>query len=487
MRDTGATAEAERGGACGAAPAQVALARGAGVGPEIADAVLAVLEAAGARIALREVTLGREAGGPGGVPAEALAAIRGAGVLLKGPLDGGAAPGLRSALGLFCAVRRVRSFAPALPSRHPGMDVVVIRETEEDLPCGPEHRQTEDVAQALKRISRPACRRVCRFAFAWAEAADRRRVACVTKANAMPITDGLFREVFGEVAAEHPALSADALLVDTAAARLAEAPERLDTLLAPNLYGDILADLATGLAGHLQLGASARHGTHASVFEPIHGAARPLAGRGAANPSGMLLAAAEMLRHLGQGAAAARVENAWARTIEDGLHTPDLFAQGRSRRRVSTLSFARAVIARLGERPRRLAAAGDGALPLPAPAPEEARGPADRRLAGVDLFVAWPERDGARLAARLDALGAGGLRLRHLANRGETVWPRGEAPALVTDQWRARFTGEPGASTAGVAELMRRAAEAGLEVVKTENLYSYGGVPGFTAAEGETP
>ncbi|MEO0620683.1 MAG: isocitrate/isopropylmalate family dehydrogenase [Pseudomonadota bacterium] len=472
----------------------VALARGAGIGPEISDAVLSVLEAAGARVAVAEVTLGDgESGEP--VGDAALAEISRAGVLLKGPLPGGTGAALRKALGLHCTFRRARSFDPLLPAAHPGMDVVVIRETEEDLPGGPENLQTADVAHCIKRITRPGSERLCRLAFGFAEASGRKRLTCVTKANAMPITDGLFRTVFDETAADHPAVTADAMLIDQAAARLAARPERFDTLLAPNLYGDILSDVAAAVAGHPQLATSVRVGTVATVFEPIHGPAARLAGRNVANPSGLLLAACEMLGALGQTQVALRIENAWARTLEEGLLPSDLLGTAGHRRRLGTIAFARAVIERLGEQPRRMSLARPFALDLtprtafPSLAKPEPQG--GRRLAGVDLTIAWSGEDAEGLAARLTTLTWGGLRLDHVANGEHPVWPPAAASAvgLVTGQWRCRFLTstdrrlhESSDDTTRIADLLGRAAAAGIEIVKIETLYTYGGEPGYSPA-----
>ncbi|MEO1688426.1 MAG: isocitrate/isopropylmalate family dehydrogenase, partial [Pseudomonadota bacterium] len=325
------------------APAPVAVMAGHGVGPEIMEATLRILDAAGARLDLREVRCPSDPKRTDGAMEEAADAARAAGVLLKGPVAGGRSEPLRRGLGLFCHVRRATALDPVVPSRAPGMDLLVIRESEEDVYGGLEHRQTHDVAQCIKLVTRPAAERFVRTAFAWARAAGRSRLTCVTKANVLRLTDGLFHDVFKEIAAENPDMAADHMIADAAAAKLVEAPERFDVIVAPNLYGDILGDLAAQLAGRPALTPSARIGVDAAVFEPVHGPAMPLAGKLVANPAGLLLSAVKMLRFVGQDEASSRVRDAWLRTIEDGVHTPDLHRAGVSKRRVSTRIFTQEV------------------------------------------------------------------------------------------------------------------------------------------------
>jgi isocitrate dehydrogenase len=475
-----------------AAPVRAAILPGDGVGPEIMEATLRILDAAGAPVDAVPVTLGDPRTEDGRADWEAgLARVRETGALLKGPLAGGLSAPLRSDLALYCHIRRATALAPFVPARGPGMDVLVIRESEEDLYCGLEQRQTADVAQCVKLVTRPATERFLRTAFAWARAAGRRRVTCVTKDNVLRLTDGLFHEVFREVAADSPDLQADHMIVDAAAARMAEAPESFDVIVAPNLYGDILADLAAQMAGRPSLTPSVRIGPQAAVFEPVHGTAAHIAGKGAANPSGLILSAVKLLRHLGRGGAARLVRDAWLRTIEDGVHTPDIHRPNMSRRRVGSRAFADAVIERLGERPARLRPSAE-AEPFAAPAcpsvtatPARRPGP-DRRLAGVDLGLVDDALGAEALAARLAPLAPAGLSLERIANRGATVWPvEGGAPtpSLLADQWTCRFAAEPGVAPAAVAELMRRAMEAGLDVARVENLYAFGDVPGWRPFE----
>lgn len=377
-------------------PVPITVAYGDGIGPEITSATIEILAAAGARIAPEPVMMGEavyRAGHGTGIPPEAWESLRRTRVLLKGPMttpQGGGYKSvnvtLRKALGLFANVRPCVAYAPFVASRHPGLDLVVVRENEEDLYAGIEHRQTDEVYQCLKLITRPGCERVIRYAFAYARAYGRSKVTCMTKDNIMKLTDGLFHRVFDEVAAEYPELTAEHMIVDIGAARLADRPEHFDVVVTPNLYGDILSDVAAQLAGSVGLAGSANIGESVAMFEAIHGSAPDIAGKDLANPSGLLNAALMLLVHVGQSDVAARVADAWAATLEAGVVTADI---GDPRGTpVGTQAFARAVIERIGCKPRRLRPARFLGRPQPQADSLYRRRPAARKeLVGVDIFV----------------------------------------------------------------------------------------------------
>src|SRR5712664_3239491 len=210
------------------------------------------------------------------------------------------------------------------------MDVIIVRENEEDLYAGIEHRQTEQVVQCLKLISRPGSEKIVRYAFEYARKHARKKVTCFTKDNIMKMTDGLFHKVFDEIAAEYPEIANEHWIVDIGAAKLADTPAAFDVIVMPNLYGDVLSDVAAQIAGSVGLAGSANIGEHVSMFEAIHGSAPRRAGQNLANPSGLLLGAIMMLVHIGETTVAERVHNAWLRTIEDGVHTYDIYEEGKS-------------------------------------------------------------------------------------------------------------------------------------------------------------
>src|SRR6056297_2011969 len=329
-----------------AAPVTVAMAEGDGIGPEISSAVRQMLEAAGAAVEFEPVAMGEEsflAGASSGIPAAAWNTIREHRVLLKGPITTPQGSGykslnvtLRKSLGLFANVRPCRAWHPHVSTRHPDMDLVIVRENEEDTYAGIEHRQTAEVTQCLKLISSPGSERLIRYAFELARAQGRKRVDCLTKDNIMKLTDGLFHRIFDEVAREYPEIEANHLIIDIGTALIADRPEGFDVVVAPNLYGDIVSDVAAQITGSVGLGGSANIGENFAMFEAVHGSAPDIAGRDIANPSGLLLAALEMLRHVGDKDTAATLQSAWLATMADGLHTADLYREGVSRKRVGT-------------------------------------------------------------------------------------------------------------------------------------------------------
>jgi isocitrate dehydrogenase len=498
------TAARTTGDSSGALPARtIAVAEGDGVGPEITGAVLAILRAADPTLAFDPVVVGLkayEAGASAGYGPEVMKAITRHGVILKGPIttpQGGGYKSvnvsLRKTLGLYANLRPCAAYHPFVETRHPGMDVVIVRENEEDTYAGIEHRQSDEVYQCLKLITRPGCERIVRYAFEYARAHGRRKVTCMTKDNIMKLTDGLFHKVFDEFAPQYPDIAAEHMIIDIGTAKMAVQPERFDVVVTPNLYGDILSDVAAEVAGSIGLAPSSNIGQTCAMFEAVHGSAPDIAGKDIANPSGMLLSAVMMLVHLGRGAPATRIHNAWLRTLEDGIHTADFFRAGVSSRCAGTRAFAEAVIARLGQRPARLPAIDypehdpeSLVHPVGAAAPHRA---AVKRLVGVDVFLNWdgPGRDANALGAQLETLAGPQFKLAMITNRGVKVYPQGLPQTLRTDHWRCRFpaAAEGSATPQAIAALLLRLAETGLDAVKTENLYTFDGERGYSQAQGE--
>ena len=479
-----------------ASPTPIAVAHGDGIGPEIMDATLRILKAAGAPLRYDTVEVGEavyRAGHTSGIAPETWDTIRRHGVLLKAPIttpQGGGYKSLnvtlRKSLGMFANVRPVKSYAPYVASPHPDMDLVIIRENEEDTYAGIEHRQTTEVYQTLKLITRPGSEAICRFAFEYAQAQGRSRVTCMTKDNIMKLTDGLFHKVFDEVAADYPEIEADHRIIDIGAALVGARPGTFDVIVAPNLYGDIISDIAAEASGSVGLAGSANIGASVSMFEAVHGSAPDIAGRGIANPTGLLRGAIMMLDHLNLDRLAESVENAWLATLEAGVHTGDMYDAEASTQKVSTSEFADAVIERLGQAPETLPAARytDSAVRVGVhPTPR-----AEKALVGVDVFLDWDE-DGRQpdvLGARLEAVAAEGLRLKLITNRGVKVYPGGLPETFWTDHWRCRFVATDGAvEPAQVVGLQGGLVEAGLDVIKTENLYTFDGERAYSLAQGE--
>ena len=337
---------------------RITIAKGDGIGPEIMDATLQILKAAGAQLEMDEIEVGENAylkGNTSGISKESWDIIRKNKVFLKAPIttpQGGGYKSLnvttRKSLGLYSNVRPCRSIHPFVKTKHPEMDVVIIRENEEDLYAGIEHQQTDEVVQCLKLISRPGCEKIVRYAFEYAKKYNRKKVTCFTKDNIMKQTDGLFHQVFDEIAAEYPEIINEHWIIDIGAAKLADTPEIFDVIVMPNLYGDVLSDVAAQITGSVGLAGSANIGESCAMFEAIHGSAPRRAGQNLANPSGLLRGAIMMLNHLGQNDIAEKVENAWLKTMEDGTHTYDIFDEKTSKEKVGTTEFAAAAIANIG-------------------------------------------------------------------------------------------------------------------------------------------
>ncbi len=478
----------------------VTVAYGDGIGPEIMQASLQIMVAAGACLDIETVEIGEKVYNRGiaaGIENSAWESLRRTKVFYKAPIttpQGGGFKSLnvttRKTLGLYANVRPVRAYAPFVATKHPQMDVVIIRENEEDLYAGIEHRQTEEVFQCLKLITRPGCEKIIRYAFEYARLNNRKKVTCFTKDNIMKMTDGLFHKVFEEVAVEYPELKADHKIIDIGAAMLADTPENFDVIVTLNLYGDIISDIAAQIAGSVGLAGSANIGESCSMFEAIHGSAPDIAGKGIANPSGLLLSGVMLLVHIGQNEVAERIHNAWLRTIEDGIHTGDIYTDSISKQRVNTNGFADAVIERLGQKPQTFTPVHYAAINKRKPSTHYyvLKPPMKKELVGVDIFLNWQERNAIDLGSKLQRMDGDGLKLIMISNRGQKVWPNGHPETFCTDHWRCRFIAaqENGTITRSqIISLMQRLDTAGFDFIKSENLCTFDGELGFSVAQGQ--
>lgn len=478
-------------------PVKITIAPGDGIGPEIMDATLRILQAAGAAIETESIKVGEQAylsGITSGIPPAAWETLRRNKIFLKGPIttpQGGGYKSLnvtmRKVLGLYANIRPCQSYHPFVATKHPVMDVVIIRENEEDLYAGIEHQQTDEVVQCLKLISKPGTEKIIRYAFEYARTCGRKKVSCFTKDNIMKLTDGLFHKTFNKIGAEYPEIEQEHLIVDIGAARLADTPEQFDVIVMPNLYGDILSDVAAQITGSVGLGGSVNIGNQFALFEAIHGSAPQIAGKNIANPSGLLLAAIQMLLHIEQEEIAALIQNAWLTTMEEGIHTADIYHPETSKSCVGTHEFADAVISRLGRKPGVLQPVSFQQHIQHVHHTYTPETPAAKELVGVDLFIRNANRNASELAGNLKKNKVSGLDLQMITNRGTKVWPEGFPETFCTDHWRCRFTSDSQKPLyyQDVLQLMEQVHQQGLEIIKTENLYTFDGVPGFTAAQGQ--
>jgi isocitrate dehydrogenase len=474
----------------------ITVAYGDGIGPEIMEATLRIIREAGAKIDVETIEVGEQVylrGISSGIEPGAWESLRRTKVFLKAPIttpQGGGYKSLnvttRTTFGLYANVRPCVSYYPFIDTKHPAMNVVIIRENEEDTYTGIEYRQTQDMRESLKLISRSGSERIVRYAFEYARSNKRKKVTCFIKDNIMKMTDGVFHQVFNEVAREYPDLENESWIVDIGAARLADTPEAFDVIVLPNLYGDILSDVAAQIAGSVGMAGSANIGDQCAMFEAIHGSAPPLAGRNLANPSGLLLASVMMLVHIDQPEVATRVHNAWLRTVEDGVHTDEIFVEGVSKQKVGTKEFAQAVIDRLGQQPVTLKAVEYSSSPrkIREQNSTEEQLQSKKELVGVDIFLDWKQGDANTLGAMIQQLNGQGLELMSITNRGAKVWPNGHPETFTTDHWCCRFLSKEPIKHVYISNLLHRVAENGFDYIKTENLYTFDGQAGYSTVSG---
>lgn len=480
----------------------IPVAKGDGIGPEIMDAALHILLEGGAMIEPKFIELGEKvylAGHTSGITAETWEIIRNNRLLYKAPIttpQGGGYKSLnvtiRKSLNLYANVRPVVSYSPVVPSKHPDMNVVIVRENEEDLYAGIEHQQTPEVVQCLKLISRPGCERVVRYAFEYARAYGRQKVTCMTKDNIMKLTDGLFHKVFDEIAAEYPDIENEHWIVDIGIALLADTPTNFDVVVIPNLYGDIASDVTAQVAGSIGLAPSANVGERYAMFEAIHGSAPDIAGKNIANPSGLLLSGINMLVYIGQNEVAERVHNAWLKTIEDRVWTRDIVKKAAGQTgytEVGTKEFAKAIVARLGQKPTLLKPVDYSQAVVSFKKPKLTNVRNDvMQLDGVDLFIANGVLSANELGKKLEQIAGPEFRLIMLSNRGQVVYPGGFPETFCTDHWRCRFqaaAGQDRPTHAAIRNLMVRVEQDGLEWIKLENLYLLNGQRAYTLGQGQ--
>ncbi|MAE59690.1 MAG: isocitrate dehydrogenase [Halobacteriovorax sp.] len=477
---------------------RITVAYGDGIGPEIMKACLRIMKEAGAQLEIDEIEIGEKlylSGNTAGIREEDWKTIVDNKIFFKAPIttpQGGGYKSLnvtvRKTLGLFSNVRPVRSLSPYVETKHPEMNMVIVRENEEDLYAGIEHRQTQEVFQCLKLISRPGTEKIIRFAFEYAKNAGRKKVTCMSKDNIMKLTDGEFHRAFDEISKEYPEIEADHWIIDIGAAKIADTPEDFDVVVMANLYGDIVSDIAAQITGSVGLAGSANIGEECAMFEAIHGSAPMIAGQGVANPSGLLMGGVQMLNYMGQNDIAEKIENAWLTTLEEGVHTFDIYNEQTSTKKVTTEEFADEVIKRLGSKPTKLPAAS---YPKDAKKIEVklSKTPMqEKKLDGVDVFLECQDRNPNNLGEKLiSATNDSDLNLIMITNRGVKVFPNGNPLTFCTDHWRCRFMSDSGKelSNSDVIELLKLINDAGLDAIKTENLYTFDGKRGYSLGQGQ--
>ncbi len=471
----------------------ITIANGDGIGPEIMQAVLHILMKSEAKIRIESIEIGEglyKKKYLSGINQEAWEAIERNKILLKSPVttpQGGGYKSinvtLRKALGLYANIRPSISYYPFVSTKHPKMDLVIIRENEEDLYAGIEYRHTHNMRESVKLISRTGCEKIIRYAFEYAKLNNRKKVTCMTKDNIMKFSDGLMHTVFNEIAKEYPDIINEHYIVDIGSAKIATVPENFDVIVTSNLFGDIISDITAEISGSVGLAGSANIGADFAMFEAIHGSAPDIAGKNVANPSGLLNAAIMMLVHIGQNSVASLIENAWKKTLEDGIHTPDIYDSTISTKKVGTEEFAQAIVKNLGNQPAKMKIANYKAKS--ANKIEKKQFKIDKSeekiLLGVDIFIDIEANSAKIIADKINKIKYNGLSLKAISSKGLKLWPGNEDYLFNSDHWCCRFiTNSNDVSHSDIIKLLLKFNEEKIDFIKVENLYSFNGKIAFS-------
>jgi isocitrate dehydrogenase len=482
---------------------KIAVAKGDGIGPEIMDAVISVFNAAKVPIEYEVVEMGKwvfDKGFSNGMTPEAQETIETLGILFKGPMETPKGKGVKSvnvtARKTWNTYANKRTFQTlhgvdtVFSKAGIPIDITIVRENIEDTYGGIEHMLTHDVALCRRFITRPGSYQVIKYAFEMAKKKGARRITCGHKSNIMKITDGLFLEVFYEVAKEYPELKSDDVIVDDLCMKLVTKPDLFDVVVLTNLQGDIVSDLCAGLVGGLGFAPSANIGDHISIFEAVHGTAPDIMGKNIANPTALLLSGIGMLRHLGLMETSAIIENALLYTLESGIHTGDF--GDKSIPSVNTTTFAEAIISNFGKEP----------VNNPKPILEnkyvtptifkleknpmlETKSDVEEVVVGIDFFIESNEQPtevaNKSLKHTMDI-----VKLVTISNRGTQVWPKGSVFTNLVDQYRCRFEsiGDVPLTQVEILELTKGMMK-DFKVCSYEMLNMFGGKKAYSLAQGQ--
>jgi isocitrate dehydrogenase len=482
---------------------KIAVASGDGIGPEIMNAVLSIFKAAKLPLEFVSVDMGKwvfDQGNSNGMTPEAQQIIESLGILFKGPMETPKGKGVKSvnvtARKTWNTYANKRTFQTlhgvdtVFSKAGIPIDITIVRENIEDTYGGIEHMLTHDVALSRRFITRPGSLQVIKYAFEMARKKGAKRITCGHKANIMKLTDGLFLDVFNEVALEYPELKADDVIVDDLCMKLVSRPDLFDVVVLTNLQGDIVSDLCAGLVGGLGFAPSANIGDHISIFEAVHGTAPDIAGKNIANPTALLLSGLGMLRHLGFMETAILLENALLYTLESGVHTGDF--GDKSTPSLNTTEFANAIIDNFGKKP---AHNPKPFIPNQAPTPTHfklAKNPmlesiedGQVSIMGVDMFIE-SNLQPLEIADKCLHHTAGVFKLVNISNRGTQVWPRGSSFTNLVNQYSCRFesAGDVSVTQEDILELYKRLSR-DFKICSTELLNMWGDKKAYSLAQGQ--
>ena len=478
----------------------ITVAYGDGIGPEIMEAVLLILSEAESNLVVETIEVGHnlyKKEWSSGIAPSSWDSIYRTKVLLKSPTMTPQGKGhkslnvtLRKKLGLYANVRPCISYHPVVNTKYPNLNVVIIRENEEDTYTGIEHRLTGDTYQCSKVITRSGSERICHYAFNYAVVNNRKRVTCLVKDNIMKMTDGIFHKSFLDVAEKYSSIESNHYIVDIGMAKVATNPESFDVIVTTNLYGDIVSDIVAELSGSIGLAGSANIGDNYAMFEAVHGSAPDIAGKNIANPSGLLNAAIQMLLYLKKFDKAELIYNAFLKTLEDGIHTADIYQSSISKRKVSTIDFAKAIVENFGQSPSQLPK-----LVLNVQGNENGIASTSytykpsypvKILVGVDITIGcdYVDLNLDQLIRDLQDIGHDKLEMVLIHNKGLEIWPDGSAIANLSyvDQICCRFYMKNQSDKVlneHINQLLISIDQRKIDVVKIEKLYLYDSQAGF--------
>jgi len=482
---------------------KIAVANGDGIGPEIMEAVIHVFNSAKVPLEYQFVDMGKwvfDKGFSNGMTPEAKATIEDLGILFKGPMETPKGKGVKSVnvtarktWNTYANDRHFQTLSgvdTVFSKAGINIDLTIVRENIEDTYGGVEHMLTQDVALGRRFITRPGSEQVIRYAFEMAKKKGARRITCGHKANIMKLTDGLFLEVFKEVAAEYPELNADDIIVDDLCMKLVSRPETFDVIVLTNLQGDIVSDLCAGLVGGLGFAPSANIGDHISIFEAVHGTAPDIAGKNIANPTSLLLSGLSMLRHLGLMEQAVMIENALLYTLESGVHTGDF--GDKTIPSGNTTQFAQAIFDNFGKLPKtnpRPALKNFEFIPTNSKITVnpmlEGSQKEERKIVGADIFIESNLQPNAiaEIAIKHETEN---LKLIIISNRGTQVWPTGSVYTNLVNQFRLRFeTKEDNIVTQKDVIHLYSTLSNDFSISSLETLNMWAGKKGYSLAQGQ--
>ncbi len=474
----------------------IVVAYGDGIGPEIMEATLNILRKAEARINIESIEIGEKVYARGlssGISRDAWEKVFKNKVLLKAPITTPQGKGYKSlnvtfrkSLGLYANVRPCASFYPFVDSPDSKMDMVICRENEEDLYAGIEYKPSRNTAISHKLITRAGSEKIIRYAFEYARKNGRKKVTCMVKDNIMKIADGMFHDIFKHIATNYPQIESNSIIVDIGSARIASRPSDFDVVVTLNLYGDIISDIAAEVSGSIGLGGSSNIGDDFGMFEAVHGSAPDIAGKGIANPSGLINGAILMLEYIGQYDVASKIKNAWLKTIEDGIHTGDIYREGVSKQKVGTKEFAEAVMKNLGHEPKKLKKYQYLGTTGNAKQLELKSNESVKKLIGVDIILDATGHDLAELANTLKDIHKD-FKLHLISQRGLKIWPETDAKKSALEIINCRYIGfaDTGVSHEMLCGLLGAIVKEKLDVTALHSLYTYDDQIGFTLAQGE--